>query len=800
MLTLLTDLRLAFRALRRAPGFTATAVLTLGSGMALCTAAMVVVNAYLLHDLPYPASERLHTIRYGGPGQSSPRDMERLDWTSVADVIEHPIAWDLDVFYLLGGDNAEAAPGAWVTPGFVEGLGIRPAIGRGFDPQAFVAGGVNEALISHRLWMTRFGRDAGIVGRTFTAYVSDRPEEAERFTIVGVLPEAFWHLNSYTEILTPLRAPTFPYMARLREGVSAEQAASRVTALVSAGARAVPSEWRATLEPTHAAYVSRLRPVLRTVAAAAGLVLLVACANVAGLLLVRATRRRKEMAVRSALGAGRAAIARMLVAEALVLGAGASFVALASTHLMLGWLAPLIQQQFGRTAPGGAPAFALDARVMAFAAAIGLVTVTICALAPLAASWRPRLLGALQGSGRAATDGRGSQRVRAALIAIEIAASIALLAGSTLMVRSVMTLLRTDLGFSADRVLMGSLTLRQNRYPDTGSRLAVHERLLSGLRAAPEAQSVAFATAWPLQQAPPQPVESSSGTGRTEAAAAVNGVSDAYFSTLEIPIVNGRAFSDEDRPGREPVAVVSETLARRLWPQGGAVGNRVVLRASRPEGSEPPVSRLVVGVARDVRQEPADTDLADLYMPLMQAPGRFTFVLMRTWGAPATGLTPFRTALRDVDPEIAINRPRAMQAALDEVVAGPRFLATLLGGFALVAAVLALVGAYGVIAYAVRQREREIAVRMAIGAGRAQITRLFVRQGAVVLAAGLALGVIGALAAGRLLESQLFGVTGRDPLALAGVVFAFGLAGLGAVWWPARRAATTDPAIALRAE
>jgi putative ABC transport system permease protein len=277
-------------------------------------------------------------------------------------------------------------------------------------------------------------------------------------------------------------------------------------------------------------------------------------------------------------------------------------------------------------------------------------------------------------------------------------------------------------------------------------------------------------------------------------------VSDAYFSTLDIPLVMGRAFSADDRLGREPVAIVSETLARRLWPAGTAVGERLVVPMEQPDGTDQPVNRLVIGVARDVRQEPADVDLSDVYVPILQTPGRFTFILLQTRGVPSSGVSALRSALRDIDREIAIKRPQPMQAVLDEVIAGPRFLASLLGIFAMIAAALALIGAYGVIAYTVRQREREIAVRMAIGAGRTQITRLFVRQGAVVLSAGLALGVIGALAAGRLLDSQLFGVTAHDPVALAGVVAAFGLAGFGAIWWPARRAAETDPANALRSE
>jgi hypothetical protein len=232
MTEFVSEIRLATRALLKARGFTVTAVATLGLGMALCSIAMVVVNAYLLTELPYPMADRLHWIRYGAQGQPQPRDMESLDWRSLDDVIEHPVAWDLDMFYLLGGEHAETAPGAWITRGFAEGFGIQPALGRGFDESAFAPGGENVVMISHQLWTTRFGSDPNVIGRTFTAYVSDRPDEAERFAIIGVLPSQFWHVNPYTDILAPLRAPTYPYMARLRPGVSAAAAAARVTSLV----------------------------------------------------------------------------------------------------------------------------------------------------------------------------------------------------------------------------------------------------------------------------------------------------------------------------------------------------------------------------------------------------------------------------------------------------------------------------------------------------------------------------------------------------------------------------------------
>jgi putative ABC transport system permease protein len=795
----LTAFRLAARSLIAARGFTTTAVLTLGLGMTLCTTAMVVAGAYLLNDLPYPSADRLYWIRYGAPGQEQPQQLETLDWASLNDVIEQPVAWDLDVFYMLG-DQVESVPGAWVTSGFVHGLGIQPAIGRGFDASAFAPGSPNIALISHRLWNARFGSDPNIVGRTFTAYVSDRPEEAEQFTVVGVMPERFWHINPYTDILTPLRAPTYPYMARLRPGVTPTTAASRITSLVTARGSSLPPNWGVTVVSAHEVHVQTVRPILQAVSAAAGLVLLVACANVACLLLVRTTKRQREMAVRAALGAGRGAIARMLLAEGLMLGVTASVVALLLTRLTLDGLAPVVQQQLGRTAPGGAFAFTIDARTMGLAAGVAILTALMCALVPLATAVRARGAGGLQGGSRTVTEGRGSQRIRSGLIAVQVALSLTLLAGSALMLRSVVSLLQTDLGIATDRVLNASVTLRQNRYLDPPSRVAAFDRIATRVAALAGVESVGLTTAWPLQQPTLQSIERRDATGRAPGRAVVHGVSDAYFATLSIPTIEGRAFGVSDRAGSAPVAIVSEALARQLWPGGSAIGQHLAVPQGQERGQPVMVERQVVGIVRDVRQGPADVDLADLYVPIAQTSTRFAFVLVRTSGAPANWLAPLRSAMREIDPELAMDRAGPMQVTVDALTARPRFLTSLLGAFGVVAALLALVGVYGVIAYGVRQREREIAVRLAIGADPARIARLFLRQGAVILVIGLGLGILGVFAAGRVIESQLFGVTPRDPIALTLAVVAFAGAGLLAVWWPSHRAGALDPAIALKAE
>ncbi|HSC25668.1 MAG TPA: FtsX-like permease family protein, partial [Vicinamibacterales bacterium] len=531
---------------------------------------------------------------------------------------------------------------------------------------------------------------------------------------------------------------------------------------------------------------------------AAGLLLLIAWANVTGLLLIRATRRRKEVAVRLALGARRAAIARLLSLEALLLVAAATAAGLAVCALSMEAIAPLIERELGRPAPRGLAAFAVDGQVMLAAALCGLVVAVAAGLSPLAVSWRADLLQPLQSGGRSATEGRGSQRTRSALIALEIAASLALLAGSVLMIQSVGRLMRVDFGIQGSQVLTTSLTLRQATYPDAASRAAFHDRVLSRLSTIPGVRSVALANWWPLQARPPQRIEAE-GAPVSGLSASLFPVSPDYFGALGIPVVSGRTFAASDGDAGERVAIVSETFARRAWPDGGAVGSYIaVAEEDEHGGRRPSASFRIVGTVGDVRQTPADEDLADVYVPLRQVVGRFFFLHVRTSGPPMALLTAVRAAFGEIDPEVSLTNPRPLQAAIDEQVARPTFLAWLLTGFAAVAALVALVGVYGVIAYAVRQREREIAVRIALGAAPARITRLFLRQGSVVLAVGLALGLGGAVAAGRALQSQLFGVSPGDPATLAVSLAAFAAAALLAIWWPASRAAGANPVAALK--
>jgi predicted permease len=651
------------------------------------------------------------------------------------------------------------------------------------------------ALISNELWHSRFGGDSAVIGRAFSAYVSDRPDDPESFTIVGVLPAQFWHLNPYTQVLTPLRAPSYPYLVRLRADVPPALAESRIERLARDARLAVPANWRVELRATHAEYARAAKPIMLAVGAAVTLVFLIAGANVALLVVLRGLRRRKEISIRLALGAGIARVARMLLAESLLLVGVATLVGIALASLVLGALAPTIEQQLGRRVPGGISAITIDWWVLAIIGASVLLVAIALSLAPLAATGT--MSSALRVRGGGDTGGR---RTRSVLVALEVAGSLALLVGSGLMIRTVVRLLDVDLGMRAERVISATLAVRQTSYPDEDSRIALYDRLMSALGQTGGVGAVALSGPSPLVSYQPRPIHADDAApGSTAVSASVRLVGGRYFDVLGIPIVRGRALAESDRGTSEPVAVVSESAARRLWPTENPIGRAIRLVEELPDEDTVLVTRTIVGVAADVRQSPTDEAIDDVYLPLLQRPGRFVAIVARTEGG-AVSQQVLRRTVREVDGELAMGSVEALDAAIGRQLARPRFLAALLSAFGIFAATLGAMGLYAVIAYAVRQREHEIAVRMAIGAGTRQIVGLFLREGALVVFAGLALGAFGAVAAGRLLQSQLFGVRPADPATLVMVALALLVLSLLAIWWPAQRASRIDPVHALKGE
>ena len=791
-----SDVSSAFKALTAARGFTAVAVLTLGIGLALCVTVLTAINAYVLQGLPYPASDRLYRVDYAAPNQNPPRGLEQLDWPALDDVIEFPIAWDLDVFYMLGNEYPESMPGGWVTPGYMHGLGIRVARGRTFTAEDYTAGSAPVALVSHRIWQTRFGGDEAVVGRRFQAYVSDRPDEPEVFTIVGVLPQDMWHLNQYTEVLAPLKAATYPYMVRLRPGVAPSLASDRITELVRRGVATLPTDFRVAVTPAHQAYVAAIRPILWAVTAGAGLVLLIAGANVAVLMLVRGRRRQKELAIRLALGAGHLRITRLLLMEAVLIGIASTVLGTAASRVAVSGLAPVVERVLERRVPGGLDAFAIDYRVLLAASACGLLVTLVFAMAPLVSTWRASLAPGLALTSRALTDSSSASRSRSVLIGLEVAASLTLLIGAALMAETAVRMLRVEFGIQPSNVGTASLALRQRSFPDPASRVAFYDRLLTRLASMPGTSSVALGDWWPLQGSRPRRVET---VGATPGVGTANpfAVTSDYFQTVGMTILDGRSFTAGDRLGSEAVAIISQSLAKRLWPNRRAVGERLTIHPDGP--AESMTSPIVVGVVNDVRQSHSDGDLSDAYLPLAQRAGRFAFLYRRGAQSP-TWEADLRSAVASVNPEVAVGPPRALGLGLEQERTRPRFLAYLLTVFAVFATVLALVGMHGVIAYAVRQRQREIAVRIAIGANARSVTRMFVSQGLVVLIAGITVGLLGAVALSEVLRSQLYGVRPAAPRTLAVAALTFAMCGMLAIWWPAWRAASTDPVLVLKEE
>jgi predicted permease len=794
MRAFLSDLAAAVRSFRASPGFTAVAVSTLGGGLALAVTVLTVVNAYALRSMPYPEADRLYRLDYAERGQWL-EGLEGVAWKALDDVIETPIAWDLDVFFMLAGSDGtarypESVPGAWVTPGYLEGFGIRTALGRTLGDSDYHATSPPVAVISHRLWQSRFDGDPAIVGRTFTAYVSDRPDEAETITIVGVLPADHWHFNAYSEVLTPLRADTYPYFVRLRRGVSREVAVDRISTAVRATLPDIPADWRVVITPIQTQYIATIGPLLWAVAVAAALVLTISGANVAVLLLVRSRRRQLDLAVRLALGAGPARLARMLLLEGLLLGAAALAIGVGASRLAIAWLGSSVESFLARRAPGGPEAFALDAAVLAMAAGCGLLVTMVFALVPLA-SLRPSRLASAFAASRVGSETKASRRARSLLISLEVAASLTLLSGSLLMAQSAVAMLDVDFGIDADRVATTSLSMRQRSYPDAASQAALLDRIAQELTGVAGSEAVGLGSWWPLQSAPARPVRVPGGAEVVNAG--VQAVSAGYFETLGIRLVNGRAFEPRDTTASEPVVIVGASLARRLWSRESPIDQ--TLEFVSDTGSS--TARRVVGVVNDVRQTHVDENQLDAYVPLLQRPDRSAYIYVR---GPRIGSwqTEARERLGAIDPELALGTPRWLGASLDQERAAPRFLARLLGAFGAIASVLALVGLHGVIAYAVRQRQREVAIRMAIGAGARDVTRLFLRHGIVVLGVGIGAGLWGATALGHLLQNYLHGVEATDPAVLAVAAVAFGVCGLFAVWWPAWRAALTNPAGVLR--
>ena len=801
--SLIQDLRYAVRTLLKSPGFTLVAVITLALGIGANTAIFSAVSAVLLRPLPYPDAGRLVAIW----GSRGPDRQLLTAYTDVMDFRAQRTGFEeIGVIRgqsvnLTGREAPERLGAEYVTAEVFGVLGARAALGRTFTADEAAPGrGREVAVLSDGAWRNRFGADPQILGRA--VMLNARPH-----VVIGVLPPGYASPFGAVDVWMPISSipsrTTFDRgvrnvwaIGRLRTGVTLEQAGSDLAAIAARLSRDYPvsnAGFGVTVIPLRAQVTGRVSTALLTLLAAVGLVLLIACANVANLQLARAAGRRHEMSVRASLGAGRARLMRQLLTESLLLSAAGG----AGGVLLAMWAVGALV----RALPGGLPAFgpvAIDRPVLLFSAGIVVVAALLFGLAPALSGSRSDLGGALRVRMPEGAVGGRRFDVRSALVVAELALCLMLLASAGLLLRSVGRMRRVDPGFAVDHLLTFQFRLPRAKYADAGARAAFFARAGEQVRAVPGVRDAAFVSATPfsgnwattnyLVEGQPAPAPGQAPAAGWEA------VSDGYFGAMRIPIVAGRDFDAHDRLGTLPVVIVSRELARRTWPGATAIGRRI-------EEVGDTIWRTVVGVVGDTKQRTLGEDAeARIYVPVLQDPADFSNVVARTAGDPLALLPGVRAAIWSVDPDQPVWGVTSMDGLLSRAMGQARFTTMLTGGFAALALLLAGIGVYGVMAYTVAQRTRELGVRLAVGARPSQVVALVLLSGVKVTVAATVLGLALALAAARLLQAQLFGVSATDPATFIAVSAVLAGMALLACWLPARRAGKVDPVAALRSE
>ncbi len=800
--TILHDIRVSIRALLNRPGFTLVAVATLALGLGATTALFSVVYGVLLRPLPYPDSGRIVSIwqtARNNPGPNpdgSVSHLNFLDWKAAAASLESAAVFSSATFIVSDVNDAEVVPGGVVSPEFFTVFGANPIKGRAFTREEDVANGPRVAIVSYGFWQERLGGRADVIGSSIEL-------SSRRYEIVGVAPAGFGFPRD-ARIWTPIQTDDaacgrgcvfLNTVARLKPGVSVASARLEMQAIAGRLEKAFPTADTNTtigLLSLQDEMVGDVRPALLMLLGAVAMVLLIACANVANLLLVRGAARQGEIAVRAALGAGRIRLLRFLLAESFVLA-----VVGAGVGLLTAWWGV---DALKRLAPATIPRLAdvrFDALTFLFAMATATITALLFGLGPsVQVIGVP--LGSLLGA-RGQTAGRHTRWSRTGLLVAEVALSFMLLVGAGLLVRSMMRLQQIDPGFKSDGLTIFTIALPSARYADAADVVRAYDQIGEGLAVAPGVRTVARISGLPLGLS--ENVQEFTRIDRPAPApgAAPNAlyrVVDApYFQAMGIPIVSGRSFSADDREGNPLVLIISRSMADRFWPGENPIGRRVTLSTANK------TPRTIVGIAADVRSSSlSEPPQPEMYVPHAQAGTRaMTFVVRSTLPA-AEVLSESREAIRRFDPKLPLIRPGTESALVAREMARPQFYLVLLALFAGVAVALAAVGIYGVVAYTVAQRTREIGVRLALGAEPSEVVRLIMWDGLRPAALGLVVGAAGAFAAGQVIARFLYQVQPRDPLTMVFVVATVVGVVIVACFIPSRRAARIPPAVALRME
>ena len=807
MESVIKDLKFAFRSLFKRPGFVAVAVITLALGIGGSTAIFTVVDAALLRGLPYKSPDRLYHLWEKTPQEEfSKREFSYPDYQDYQqnNVFEGLAAYTGGRVLLSGAGDPEFVGGPRVSANFFSVLGVEPILGRTFQPGEDKQGGPKVTVLDYGLWQRRFGGDPNAIGKSLTI-------NGESYTIIGVLPQSFQFALRPNELWT-LYQPSQGQLTRrglhgtnligrLKPGVDATRAQSELSIIASRIEKEYNDSHAGTtmrIVPLHEEVVGKVRPILLVLLAGVGFVLLIACANVASLLLTRALGRQKEVAIRSALGASRWRVVRQLLTESLVL----SLLGGAAGLLIAYWGVPALVSALPQNQLNAMPflqTLSLDARILSFSFGLSLLTGLVFGLAPSLQSSRLDLNEVLKEGGRNTAAGM-SHRLRSTMVVTEIALAVVLLIGAGLIMKSLLRLLQTNVGFRTDNLLTMTVVLPAAKFNQPNQIINVQQQLQDRLQSVPGVSSAGTIDILPLNggntsrffvEGDPIP------TPGQELEANVRVVSDTYFKTLGVPLLGGRMFDERDTADKPGVVIVSRSIADRLFAGRDPVGRKI--RYSATDDS----ADLIVGVVGDVKTTGLDESVRPvLYYPFRQSAAPIANFVLHTDTDPAALAATIRKEVRDVAPDAAILNVNSMDQMIAQTPASfmRRFPALMIGIFALVALLLASIGIYGVVSYSVSQQTHHIGVRMALGAKPADILAMVLKEGLVLAVAGVAIGILAAFGLMRLLRTLLFEVSTNDAATfaiVAGVLFAVALL---ACYLPARRATKVDPLIALRYE
>jgi predicted permease len=819
------DLRYGARMLLKNPGFTLVAALTLALGIGANTAIFSVVNGVLLKPLPYPEPERL--VRVFTSTSNFPRAplspinfMDFREHNTVFESLACYVRQDLQLSQEDGADGADGAEGSAgaerllgmrISSGFFRTLGIPPMLGREFTIDEELPYEKTVVILSHGLWQRRFRGDPNIIGKRIRL-------AGKTFTIVGVAPAGLQHVGGgyrplphgeSVDIWWPLwlarnrlwgtGSHIMNSIGRLKPGISRERAEAEFNAIAGqlANKRLPGSDWRIEARPLHEEITEGPRRTLLLLLAAVFCVLLIACANTANLMLARATAREREIAVRAALGAGRARIVRQLLTESLLLAALGGLAGLLLAKLAVNALIRLGPAELPRLDMIG-----IDGRILAFTLGISLLTGLLFGLAPALNSLKLNLNELLKEGARAASGGKRQRRVRDAMVIAEVALALMLLVGAGLLMRSFVKLLQVDPGFRPEGVLTMGVFLPTATLMETEEQITFHQQLVARISALPGVVSAGVSSDLPwtgYENKAVFPVEGKTFPPNQMPQADYHFISADYMRAIGVPLLAGRWFDARDAKGTEPVILINQSTARKYWPGEDAIGKRIASSGDKPPKDQDWMR--VVGVIGDIKDSPNSPQAKpSFYWPITQQPFPELYLAVRTSSDPLSLVEAVRREVSSLNRDVAVADVKPLETIAAAALAGQRFTLLIVGLFALAALALAAIGIYGVMSYLVSQRTREIGIRLALGAQGADVVRLVLKRGMMLAATGVALGLAGAFALTRLMESLLFGVKPADPLTFIGISALLALATLVACWIPARRATKVDPVVALHCE